>query len=353
MKERIVTPIKKREDLEVEESLRPQSLKEFVGQEKIKENLKIFIEAARNREESLDHVLLYGPPGLGKTTLAHIIANEMKADILSSSGPVLERGGDLAAILTNLGENAVLFIDEIHGLNRIVEEMLYPAMEEYRLDIIIGRGPSARSLKLELPHFTLVGATTRAGLLTSPLRDRFGIVSRLGFYREEDMFQIVKRSTRILKIQIDDPGARVIAHRSRATPRVANRLLRRVRDFAQVKARGIITQEVAEESLTMLEVDSLGLDSMDRQILSTIIDKFHGGPVGLETIAIAVGEETETITDLYEPFLIQMGLLNRTPRGREVSRKARLHLDKLKTQNSKLKTQNLEPQMNTGEHRLF
>jgi len=331
LKERIVTPIKKREDLEVEESLRPQSLKEFVGQEKIKENLKIFIEAARNREESLDHVLLYGPPGLGKTTLAHIIANEMKADILSSSGPVLERGGDLAAILTNLGENAVLFIDEIHGLNRIVEEMLYPAMEEYRLDIIIGRGPSARSLKLELPHFTLVGATTRAGLLTSPLRDRFGIVSRLGFYRKEDMFQIVKRSTRILKIQIDDPGARVIARRSRATPRVANRLLRRVRDFAQVKARGIITKEVAEESLTMLEVDSLGLDSMDRQILSTIIDKFHGGPVGLETIAIAVGEETETITDLYEPFLIQMGLLNRTPRGREVSRKACLHLDKFKT----------------------
>lgn len=333
MKERIVTPLKQREDLEVEESLRPQSLKEFVGQEKIKENLKIFIEAARNRKESLDHVLLYGPPGLGKTTLARIIANEMKVNILSSSGPVLERGGDLAAILTNLEENAVLFVDEIHGLNRIVEEMLYPAMEEYRLDIIIGRGPSARSLKLELPHFTLVGATTRAGLLTSPLRDRFGIVSRLGFYKEEDMFQIVQRSARILKIQIDDSGTQVIAHRSRATPRVANRLLRRVRDFAQVKARGIITKEVAEESLIMLEVDSLGLDSMDRQILSTIIDKFHGGPVGLETIAIAVGEETDTITDLYEPFLIQTGLLNRTPRGREVSRKARLHLSKLKTQN--------------------
>lgn len=327
MAERITTPtIKNEEEKKFDYTLRPKTLEEFVGQTKLKENLKIFFAAAKKRKEPLDHCLFYSPPGLGKTTLAHIIANELRVNIKITSGPILERVGDLAALLTDLSDGDVFFIDEIHRLSRVVEEALYPAMEEYNLDIIIGQGPSARNIKLQLPHFTLVGATTRAGSLTSPLRERFGIVARLNFYTDSELEQIVLRSAGILNIVIDSAGAKEIAHRSRATPRVANRLLRRVRDYAQVKGDGRISEEIARKALQMFEVDGMGLDNMDRKILATIIEKFSGGPVGLETIAVAVGEETETITDVYEPFLIQSGFLERTPRGRMVTKSAYEHL---------------------------
>jgi len=331
MQEKITTPIvKNEEEKRFDYTLRPRTLEEFVGQTKLKENLKIFFAAAKKRKEPLDHCLFYSPPGLGKTTLAYIIANELKVNIKTTSGPILERVGDLAALLTDLSDGEVFFIDEIHRLNRTVEEALYPAMEEYNLDIIIGQGPSARNIKLQIPHFTLVGATTRAGSLTSPLRNRFGIVARLNFYTDNELEQIVLRSARILNIVIDPAGAKEIAHRSRATPRVANRLLRRVRDYAQVKGDGRISEEIAQKALEMFEVDVMGLDSMDRKILTTIMEKFSGGPVGLETIAVAVGEETETITDVYEPFLIQSGFLERTPRGRVAAKLAYQHLKLLK-----------------------
>jgi len=317
------------EELLMESSLRPRSLDEYVGQEKAKGNLRIFIEAARKREEALDHVLLYGPPGLGKTTLANIISCEMGVSIKSTSGPVIEKPGDLAAILTNLEAHDVLFIDEIHRLSHVVEEILYPAMEDFQLDIIIGQGPSARTIKLDLPRFTLVGATTRAGLLSSPLRDRFGIISRLEFYTDEELAFIVRRSARIMQISIKDNAAMELARRSRGTPRIANRLLRRVRDFAQVLADGCITGEVVRKSLDLLEVDEMGFDNMDRTVLLTIIDKFGGGPVGLETLAAAICEESGTIEDVIEPFLIQQGFINRTPRGRVATRAAYLHFGRI------------------------
>jgi Holliday junction DNA helicase RuvB len=308
-------------------NLRPRNLEEYIGQETLKANLRVFIEAARNRKESLDHVLFHGHPGLGKTTLAYILANELSVNIRATSGPVIEKTGDLAAILTNLKDNDVLFIDEIHRLNRVVEEMLYPAMEDYQLDIIIGQGPSARIIKLELPHFTLVGATTRSGLLTPPLRDRFGVVLRVDFYTPEELEIIITRSAGLLGISIDKEGAFEIARRSRGTPRIANRLLRRVRDFAQVKADGVITKNVADAALHMLEVDDRGFDRMDRQILSTIIDKFDGGPIGLDTLSTAVCEEKDTIEDVYEPYLIQCGYISRTPRGRVATRLAYQYLN--------------------------
>jgi len=309
----------------LERALRPKALSEYIGQEKIRGQLSIFIEAARNRKEPLDHVLLFGPPGLGKTTLAHIISREMGVNLRHTSGPVLERAGDLAALLTNLEPNDVLFIDEIHRLSPVVEEILYPALEDFQIDIMIGEGPAARSVKLDLPPFTLVGATTRAGMLTNPLRDRFGIVARLEFYSAAELQQIVDRSARLLKVEVAPEGSLEIAKRSRGTPRIANRLLRRVRDFAEVKAKGDVTREVADAALKMLDVDALGLDVMDRKLLLAVIEKFGGGPVGVDNLAHAIGEERDTIEDVLEPFLIMMGYLQRTPRGRIASASAYRH----------------------------
>jgi Holliday junction DNA helicase RuvB len=324
--ETALSPSSSEEDNGIETTLRPRSFSDFIGQDRIKENLKIFIEAARNRKEPLDHVLFYGPPGLGKTTLSHIIAAELDVHIKSTSGPVLERPGDLAAILTNLSDFDILFIDEIHRLPRIVEEILYPAMEDFELDIIIGQGPSARTLKLNLPRFTLIGATTRTGLLTSPLRERFGVINRLEFYNPEELRDIVLRSSQIMQSVVDDDAALEIARRSRGTPRIANRLLRRIRDFAQVKGSGKVDLEITKSSLLSLDVDEKGLDDMDRKLLTTIIDKFSGGPVGIETIAASLREDKETIEDVCEPFLLQEGLLERTPRGRQATRRAYAHL---------------------------
>jgi len=329
---RTISPTISDDDALVEATLRPRALADYIGQEKAKGNLRLFIDAARKRGEALDHVLLYGPPGLGKTTLANIIACEMGVSIKSTSGPVIERPGDLAAILTNLEPHDVLFIDEIHRLSHVVEEILYPAMEDFQLDIIIGQGPSARTVKLELPRFTLVGATTRAGLLSSPLRDRFGVISRLEFYTDAELATIVSRSARILAIPMEEEGALELARRSRGTPRIANRLLRRVRDFAQVRADGVITHTVVKNALALLEIDGMGFDQMDRLILLTIIDKFGGGPVGLDTIAAAISEESDTIEDVYEPFLIQNGFLNRTPRGRVATRIAYEHFGRVATE---------------------
>ena len=309
-------------------SLRPRNLGEYIGQEKIKNNLSVFIEAAKGRREALDHVLLYGPPGLGKTTLAYIMAREMCVDIKVTSGPVIERPGDLAAILTNLHDQDILFIDEIHRLSHVVEEILYPAMEDFHIDILIGQGPSARSMKLEIPKFTLIGATTRAGLLTSPLRDRFGMSFRFGFYSPDELSIIPKRSAKILSVDLDDEGAHEMAHRSRGTPRIANRLLRRVRDFAQVRAAGSIDRNVTIAALNMLEVDHRGFDHMDRMILLTLIDKFDGGPVGIDNMSAAIGEEKTTIEDVYEPFLIQEGYIQRTARGRMATKLAYEHFGK-------------------------
>ena len=314
--DRIITSTMKNEDIDVENSLRPKSLDDYLGQEKAKEQLKIFIEAAKSRNEQLDHVLLYGPPGLGKTTLASIIANEMSVNLRITSGPAIERAGDLAAILTNLNENDVLFIDEIHRINRSVEEVLYSAMEDFCLDIIIGKGPSARSIRLDLPKFTLIGATTRAGMLTNPLRDRFGVICKLDYYTVDELSKIVVRSSEILGAEIQIGGATEIARRSRGTPRIANRLLKRVRDYAQVRADGNITDDVANKALELLGVDSLGLDYVDEKLLMTIIQKFRGGPVGLDTLAASIGEDRNTIEDVYEPYLLQLGFINRGPRGR-------------------------------------
>ena len=314
--DRIITSTMKNEDIDVENSLRPKSLDDYLGQEKAKEQLKIFIEAAKSRNEQLDHVLLYGPPGLGKTTLASIIANEMSVNLRITSGPAIERAGDLAAILTNLNENDVLFIDEIHRINRSVEEVLYSAMEDFCLDIIIGKGPSARSIRLDLPKFTLIGATTRAGMLTNPLRDRFGVICKLDYYTVDELAKIVVRSSEILCAEIQIGGATERARRSRGTPRIANRLLKRVRDYAQVRADGNITDDVANKALELLGVDSLGLDYVDEKLLMTIIQKFRGGPVGLDTLAASIGEDRNTIEDVYEPYLLQLGFINRGPRGR-------------------------------------
>lgn len=324
---RIVTSGEIHGDNEIEYSLRPKLLDDYIGQKKAKENLKVFMEAAKKRNESLDHVLLYGPPGLGKTTLAGIIANEMGVNIRITSGPAIEKQGDLAALLTNLSENDILFIDEIHRLNRSVEEILYPAMEDGALDIIIGKGPSARSIRLDLPKFTLIGATTKAGALTAPLRDRFGVISRLEMYTNDELQQIIERSAGILGIEITTKGAAEIASRSRGTPRIANRLLKRVRDFAEVEANGVITDQVADFALKRLEIDKLGLDRTDKTMIEAIINFYDGGPVGLDTIAATVGEDSDTIEDVYEPYLMQIGFINRTPRGRMVTRVAYEHFN--------------------------
>ena len=323
--ERLLSVAQCPEDVE-EASLRPRRFEEYIGQEKARNNLSVFIQAAKQRKEPLDHVLLYGPPGLGKTTLAGIIASEMGVNLRVTTGPAIEKAGDLAGLLTNLNEFDVLFIDEIHRLNRSVEEILYPAMEDFAFDIVIGKGPAARSLRMDLPKFTLVGATTRAGLLTAPLRDRFGVISRLEMYSIEELTRIVKRSAGILKVEIEEDGAREIAMRARGTPRIANRLLKRVRDFAQIRADGIVTGVVAKASLDLLEVDQLGLDNVDRNVLNTMIYKFNGGPVGLDTLAAATGEDATTIEDVYEPYLLQLGFISKTPRGRMVMPLAYQHL---------------------------
>lgn len=323
--DRLIQPTALREDEVIDRAIRPKMLADYTGQDHVCEQMDIFIQAALKRSDALDHLLIFGPPGLGKTTLANIVANEMGVSIKTTSGPVLEKAGDLAALLTNLEENDVLFIDEIHRLSPAVEEILYPAMEDYQLDIMIGEGPAARSIKLELPPFTLIGATTRAGSLTSPLRDRFGIVQRLEFYNIKDLTQIVKRSAHFLELNLDEEGAIEIAKRARGTPRISNRLLRRVRDYAEIKANGEISCDVASAALDMLDVDKEGFDYMDRKLLTTIIDKFMGGPVGLDNLAAAIGEERDTIEDVIEPFLIQQGFLQRTPRGRIVSQRAYLH----------------------------
>lgn len=326
MKRRIITTENLEEDIKIENHLRPQLLKDYIGQEKAKEVLKIYIEAAKSRRESLDHVLFYGPPGLGKTTLAGIIANEMNVNLKITSGPAIEKPGEMAAILNNLQEGDVLFVDEIHRLNRQVEEVLYPAMEDFAIDIMIGKGSGARSIRLDLPKFTLVGATTRAGMLTAPLRDRFGVIHRLEFYTEKELQTIIVRSANVLGVKIDAKGALEIARRSRGTPRLANRLLKRVRDFAQVRYNGEITEEVAMYALNLLDVDKYGLDHVDRNILLTIIEKFQGGPVGLDTLAASIGEDSGTIEDVYEPYLLKNGFINRTPKGRVVTEHAYQHL---------------------------
>lgn len=325
--ERFVTSDFISEDAEIEYGLRPRSLSEYIGQEKAKGNLEVYIQAALDRREALDHVLLYGPPGLGKTTLASIIANEMGVNIRITSGPAIEKAGDLAAILTNLSEHDILFIDEIHRMSRTVEEILYPAMEDYALDIIIGKGPAAKSIRIDLPKFTLIGATTRAGLLTAPLRDRFGVISRLELYSVEEIQEIVKRSAGLLGVEIDDEGAAEIASRSRGTPRIANRFLKRVRDFAQVKHDGKITYSVAADALRSMEVDELGLDEIDSRMIKTMIENFGGGPVGLDTLAATIGEEPNTIEDVYEPYLLQLGFISRTPRGRIATKLAYDHFE--------------------------
>ncbi len=326
MERRIINTDINQGEIEIENHLRPKFLKDYIGQEKIKENLEVFIKAAKTRKEALDHVLFYGPPGLGKTTLSEIIANEMGVNIKITSGPAIEKPGDMAAILNGLSDGDVLFVDEIHRLNRQVEEILYPAMEDFALDIIIGKGQGAKSVRLDLPKFTLIGATTRAGLLTAPLRDRFGVIHKLEFYTIEELTTIVKRSAKVLDVEIDEEGALEIARRSRGTPRLANRILKRVRDFAQIKFDGKITKEVADYALDLLDIDKSGLDHMDRSILDTIINKFGGGPVGLDTLAAALGEDAGTLEDVYEPYLVKNGFLNRTPRGRVVSQSAYTHM---------------------------